>query len=218
MSDEEKSKLRFELANANLQSISHAQGLYVTALLVYICLAWMTVLEPPKEATTIHVLWLDLKLDSIWKITPFVTMVLTLAITGTLNGALSAYTELKAAGQNFFGDDSTTLFYLDTRTNLLDYLALLQVNPKSVTRMPVDSHGSQPPIQRLRHLIFPVLYLGSWFTNGWAVYSIYAISHRVAFLIFGLFCLSVQTLFSIRPVYRFTRRMLGAERTEHVYQ
>jgi hypothetical protein len=37
---DKKAKLTFELADANVQSIGRAQGVYVTALLTYICLVW----------------------------------------------------------------------------------------------------------------------------------------------------------------------------------
>ena len=43
LSENEKAKLRFELANSNLQSIGRAQGIYFTALLVYVCLFWLLV-------------------------------------------------------------------------------------------------------------------------------------------------------------------------------
>jgi len=51
MSDDDRAKLRFELANANLQSVSRAQGLYLTTLLVYICLIWAMFLT---GTATIH--------------------------------------------------------------------------------------------------------------------------------------------------------------------
>src|ERR1700722_19079927 len=77
ISEEERAKLRFELANANLQSVSRAQGLYLTTLLVYICLVWAMFLT---GTATFHLESLELKMDAVWKLTPFVTMVLTLAV------------------------------------------------------------------------------------------------------------------------------------------
>ena len=74
ISDDEKAKLRFELANANLQSVSRAQGVYLTALLIYMCFVWATYLTRSGEALTLHLTWLELKMDAVWKITPFVTL------------------------------------------------------------------------------------------------------------------------------------------------
>src|SRR5712671_4256268 len=99
ISDDEKAKLRFELANANFQSVSRAQGLYLTALLVFLCLVWAMFLG---EANTLPLEGVEFKMDAVWKITPFVTMVLTLAVVGTLNAALSAYADLKDAGGEIF--------------------------------------------------------------------------------------------------------------------
>ena len=88
-SDDDKVKLRFDLANANLQSISRAQGLYLTTLLIYICFVWAMYLTKSGEAITLHLAWLELKMDGVWKITPFITMVLTLAVVGTINATVS---------------------------------------------------------------------------------------------------------------------------------
>ncbi len=50
ISEDEKARLRFELANANLQSVSRAQGIYLTALLIYICFVWAMHLTRSGEA------------------------------------------------------------------------------------------------------------------------------------------------------------------------
>src|SRR5713101_1022638 len=99
MVDDEKAKLRFELANTNLQSVSRAQGIYLTALLVYIGFVWAMYLTRSGEALTLHFTWLELKMDAVWNITPFITMVLTLAVAGTLNATVLAYAQLNDAGK-----------------------------------------------------------------------------------------------------------------------
>jgi hypothetical protein len=108
ISDDDRARLRFELANANLQSVSRAQGLYLTTLLVYICLIWAMFLT---GTATIHLESLELKIDTVWQITPFIIMVLTLAVVGTLNATNSAYTELKEVGTKLFGSDFGTLSF-----------------------------------------------------------------------------------------------------------
>jgi hypothetical protein len=206
ISDDERAKLRFELANENLQSVSRAQGLYLTTLLVYICLVWAMDLT---GTTTLRLESLELKMDAVWKITPFVTMVLTLAVVGTLNATISAYTHVKETGGVLFGSDFGTLFAADTHKNVVDYLALLQVMPWGRTRKPADSHGGQPFLIRLHHLIFPSLFLLSISTSVWAVRQTTSSPKPLFFVVFGWVCLVFQALFSIRPMWRWFRRLCG---------
>jgi hypothetical protein len=214
ISNDDKSKLRLELANANFQSVSRAQGLYLTSLLIYICLVWAMFLG---DVNTVHFEGLDLKLDAVWKITPFVTMVLTLAVIGTLNATVSAYAEVKEAGSELFGTSFGPMFRVDTHKNVIDYLALLQISPRGKTRKPGDSHGNQPLWQRLYHLIFPALFGLSWFTSYWGIHQTSFSAKPRGFLVLGWACLWFQTLFSIRPIYRWFRRLFGVSHTDDAY-
>jgi len=56
---------------------------------------------------------------AVWKITPFITMVLTLAIAGTLNAAMLAYAELQEASSKFLGAEWASLFHIDTHKNVI---------------------------------------------------------------------------------------------------
>jgi hypothetical protein len=210
--DDECLKLRFDLANKNLQSVSRAQGLYLTALLVYICLVWAMYLT---GTTTLKFESLELKIDAVWKITPFVTVVLTLAVVGTLNAAISAYAQVKEAGNALLGPDFGTLFAVDTYKNVIDYLALLQILPWGRTHTPADSHGNQSFLLRLRHLIFPSLFLFSISTSIFAVRQI--TSNPRFFVVFGWACLAFQALFSIRPMWRWFQRLRGVAATHDAY-
>jgi hypothetical protein len=218
LSDDDRAKLRFELANANLQSVSRAQGLYVTALLIYICFVWLTFLTRSGEGVTIHMEWLELKSDAIWKITPFITMVLTLAATGTINATMSAYTELREVSAELFGSRFEALFHVDTHKNVVDYLALLQILPWGKTRRPADSHGRQHLWLRFHHLIFPCLFLMSLATSYCAVRQASLSPNHGVFLAIGWTCFGFQTLFSVRPMWRWIGRVFGAERTNDVYK
>src|ERR1700740_1767017 len=216
VSDDDKAKLRFELANANLQSVSRAQGIYLTALLIYMCFVWATYLTRSGEALTLHLAWLELRMDAVWKITPFITMVLTLAVAGTLNATVLAYTEVKDAGKALFGSRFGSLFEVDTHKNVIDYLALLQILPWGKTQKQNES-AHQSIFVRLRHLIFPVLFLLSIGTSGWAVYQAsYGPKPRI-FMFVGGICFGLQGLFSIRPMYRWFGRLFGAKHTDDVY-
>jgi hypothetical protein len=216
ISEDEQAKLRFELANANLQSVSRAQGIYLTALLIYICFVWAMYLTRSGEALTLRLAWLELRMDAVWKITPFITMVLTLAVAGTLNATVLAYAEVNDAGKALFGSRFGSLFEVDTHKNVIDYLALLQIFPWGRTRK-LNESARQPILGRLRHLIFPALFLLSLGTSAWSVYQAsYGPSPRVFMLIGGI-CLGFQILFSMRPMYRWFGRLFGAKQTDDVY-
>lgn len=216
ISDDDKAKLRFELANANLQSVSRAQAIYLTGLLVYMCFVWATDLTQSGEALTLHLAWLELKMDAIWKITPFITMVLTLAVAGTLNATVLAYADVNDAGEALFGSKFKSLFEVDTHKNVIDYLALLQILPWGKTGK-LNEAKRQPPLQRLRHLIFPVLFFLSLFTSFWAVRQAFYGPKPRTFMVIGGICFGLQTLFSIRPMWRWLGRSFGAERSHDVY-
>ncbi len=217
--DSERTKLKFELANENMQSISRAQGLYATALLAYICLVWAVFFVGSSDVS-IHLGWLDLKVDGIWRITPFVLLVLTLAYIGTITAAMSALTQLKSAEKEMFGANEQSLFDIDTHKNLIDYLARLQLNPFGKTRMPKDETGNESILRRTTHLILPLLFVGSAFTSFWAIHELSknrSSGQSKWFLIFGWTCFGLQVLYSLRPLRRFVWRFFGAKRTSDVY-
>jgi hypothetical protein len=217
ISDDEKAKLRFELANANLQTIGRAQGLYVTGLLTYICLVWGLFFVGSNEVS-VHLGWIDLKLDGVWRITPFVLVVLTLAYIGTVTAAIPAFAHLREAEKELFGSQDQSFFGFDTHKNLLDYLALLQLLPWGKTRKPTDDTEGKPIWRRIPDVILPALFLGSAFTSYWAVRELSRLRpvHRAA-LIFGWCCFGLQVAYSLRPLWRFLLRFFGARRTSDVY-
>lgn len=217
ITEDEKAKLRFELANANLQSIGRAQGLYVTALLTYICLVWGLFFVGSNEVS-VHLGWVDLKVDGVWRVTPFVLLVLTLAYIGTVTAATPAFVQLREAEKELFGSQDQSFFGFDTHKNIVDYIALLQIWPRGKTRKPTDDGGKETFSRRLHHLILPALLLGSAFTSYWAVHELSKLesSDRAA-LIFGWCCLGLQVAYSLRPLRRFLWRFFGAKRTSDVY-
>lgn len=217
ISEDEKAKLRFELANENLQSIGRAQGLYVTALLTYICLFWALFFVGSSELS-IHLGWLDVRVGGLWGITPFVLLILTLAYIGTVTAARPAFAKLREAEKQLFGSQDQSFFGFDTHKNLIDYIALLQFWPWGKTHEPTDDAQVKPMRRRLPHLILPVLFLGSAFTSYWAIHESSKLwqSHRAA-VIFGWCCLGLQSAFSLRQMRRFLWRFFGAKQTSDVY-
>ena len=215
--DSERAKLRFDLANADLQSIGRAQGLYVTGLLVYVCFFWGLFFSGSHEIA-LHLAWLDIKIGGVWGITPFVLLVLTLAYIGTVTAAVPAFAKLREAAKEIFGTEEHSMSSLDAHKNITDYLAILQVSPRGKTRIPTDQVEPPPLARRFPHLLLPAIFIGSAFTSFWAILQVYRSQPSTLMpLVFGGSCLLVQAVFSVRPFYRFVARFAGAKRTSDVF-
>lgn len=215
-SEEERARLRFDLANANVQSIGRAQGRYATALLIYNCLVWGFPFIGGKGAV-FHLDGLDLSVDGLWNITPFVMLVLVLVYIGSLTAFGPALTQLRETEKKLFGSENWPLASIDTHKNIIDYLACLQIRPWGKTSKPTDDVPNHW-WQRLYHLILPIVFFGSAFTAYWAIHRQYTFgSSNSAALTFDYSCLGAQILFSGRPVWRCTARFFGAKSTSNVY-
>jgi hypothetical protein len=217
ISEDDRLKLRFDLANRNLQSVSRAQGIYLTSLLIYEGLVWIMFSTQPLTGVPFHFGWLELQAADVWKVTPVAMLILTLAIVGTLNAALIAYRELQEAGQKLFGEQFATMFEVDNHKNLVDYIALIQVLPWQATRKPRDTSGDVSFKRRLHNLIFPVLFMFSLLTSYWAIHEMYESPAPTLLLVVGWICFLLQAIFSVRPLYRWITRLFGASAESNVY-
>jgi hypothetical protein len=217
ISDDEKAKLKFDLANANMQSIGRAQGLYVTTLLTYVCIVWALFFVGSGNAI-LHLGPLDLNINGVWSITPFVLLVLTLAYIGSVTAATPAFKRLREAQKELFGSHEHSFFDLDSHKNIIDYLAILQLWPTGNTRTPKDDDGSESFWHRLHHLILPNIFVGSALTSYWAIHELSALGrcYRVP-LLFGRCFLGLQIAYSLRPMRRLMWRFFGAKRTSDVF-
>lgn len=215
ITEDEKARLRFELANANVQSIGRAQGRYATALLAFIAVLWAFSLVGDSEAV-LHLDGLDLKADGLWSITPPVMLVLVLGYIGTLTAFAPALAQLHEAEERLFGSERSPLFNLDTHKNIIDYLARLQVKPWGRTSWPTEETPEQW-WRRLTHLILPVVFAFSWITSYWAVHRSQLLHFHWYALTFDWACLVFQAAFSVRPIYRCVKRFSGAEWSSDVY-
>lgn len=170
MNEDDRKRLRFELAHANLLSISKAQHFYLSALLVYLCLVWAWFFVGGGEAVTVQILGVGLRTDGVWKMTPFVTTLLSLALIGSINAAGPAWIALRAA----FEDCGLTaprcepIFYdLDTHKNIFDYFAFLRIWPEGSLGNVEDMDRRRP--FGLRHFLYPALFVAGIYTTYRAV-------------------------------------------------
>ena len=192
-------RLRFELAHANLLSISKAQHFYLSSLLVYLCLAWGWFFVGGREAVTIQILGVGLKTDGVWKITPLVLTLLSLALIGSINAASPAWIELRTAFNEagLIPPRCEPIFYdLDTHKNIFDYFAFLRISPEA-------SLGQKDEMDRrrrfgFRHFLYPALLGGSIYTTYSAIEQSVAVgdpAHYLWFLAYGYVCLALQGLY-----------------------
>ena len=218
--EDDKDRIRFELAHANLLSITNAQRFYLSTLLVFLCLVWGWVFVGEGEAVTIQLLGVGLKTGGVWKITPLVTTLLSLALIGSINAAGPAWMELKRAFAKcgITAPRSDPIFYdLDTHKNIFDYLAFLRIRPER-------NLGDIKDLDRrrrfgFRHFLYPSLFLASIYTAYRAVQEPFAAGNKsshAGFVIYGWLCVGLQCLYALRPVYRAVCRFLGI-RTNFVY-
>lgn len=115
------------------------------------------------------------------------------------------------------GSQDHTIFGFDNK-NIIDYLALLQVRPLGKTGIPKEQGAAEPLLRRFPHLIVPALFVGSMFTSYWAIRELSRSgSASRAAVTFCWSCFGLQTLYSLRPLRRFTWRFFGAKRTSDVY-
>ena len=217
ISEEDKKRLKFEFATANLQSISSAQGKYVTALLVYLCFVWAVFVTGSNQTVRLSILGFELNTGGIWSITPFVTMVLTLAVIGSLNAASSAFKEVQKTQEQLLGEvDDISFFCIDTHKNIVDYLGLLQISGIR-TRKQLKLDESVPFWLRLHNLIFPSIFLLSLFTSGWGIYKLSFDPKSHPFVLVGGVCIVIQSIFTIRPLIRMVGRVFIIDKNHSVY-
>jgi hypothetical protein len=218
--EDDLKRLRFDLAHANLLSISSAQRFYLSTLLVFLSLVWGWVFVGEGEAVTIQLLGVGLKTGGVWKITPLVSTLLSLALIGSINAAGPAWIELKAAFDEcgLTAPRSNPIFYdLDTHKNIFDYFAFLRVRPEGGLRDIEDLDRRRS--FGFRHFLYPTLFLASIYTTFRAVHEPFAAGDRSShtpFLIYGWICIGLQCLYAFRPVYRAVCRFFGI-RTSFVY-
>jgi len=214
---DESNRVAFDLAHANLQSITRAQRFYLSSLLVYLCLVWGWFFVGSGETVTIQMLGATIKTSGFWKITPLVTTLLTLGLIGSINAAGPAWRRLRETlwYLGIASSEPRVVFHqLDTHKNIFDYFTYLRLHPEK------PAQGMRSARFDFRHFLYPSLYAASIYTTYRATREAFTFGDRwlhSGFQIYALVCLGFQIAYSVRPFWRAFCRFLGL-RTDKVYE
>ena len=149
MSDEENKALwrLFELRYQNLISISKAQKVHLTTLLIEMVLLWAWYFSGGKD---VSVQGVSLTADAVWLVAPAVLTFFALALMGSLNAALPANSQLQEIARQTIrlNVPCNVAFYdLDTDKNVLDYFTFLKLSTR-------DNQFGESPKYSFRHFLY----------------------------------------------------------------
>src|SRR6202158_5962808 len=123
---------------------------------------------------TVQLLGISLQTAGVWKITPLVTTLLSLALIGSLNAAGPAWAELRQAFRDLGlqAPRCDPIFYnLDTHKNIFDYFSFLRLPPEGSRQYAGDLDDLDEKTKRfnLRHFFYSSLFIVSIYTTYRAV-------------------------------------------------
>jgi hypothetical protein len=166
--DAEKSKAEwrlFELRYNNLLSITKAQRVHLTTLLIEVTLLWTWFLSGSKD---LSVQGVSLSAKGVWLVAPAVLTFFTLVLIGSINAALPANHQLQEIAERTIRMNlpcDLAFYNLDTDKNVLDYLTFLKL---SRTDNRFDLHSPHS----LEHFLYPAVLLLSIATSWFALFHI----------------------------------------------
>ncbi|HZW95419.1 MAG TPA: hypothetical protein VFF64_20885 [Candidatus Eremiobacteraceae bacterium] len=207
--DTEKNKAEwrlFELRYKNLLSITKAQKVHLTTLLIEMTLLWTWFLSGSKD---LSVQGVSLSAEGVWLVAPAVLTFFTLVLIGSINAALPANHQLQEIAERTIRISlpSDVAFYdLDTDKNVLDYLTFLKL---SATDNRFDLHSSHS----IEHFLYPAVLLLSIGTTWFALFH----NPRTFWvIIYSMTCVVAQLSFVRRPLYRAWHRFRGDRPVDEV--
>jgi hypothetical protein len=208
----------FDLHHANSQSISKAQKVHLTILLAYLCLVWGWHFTADDTDVTIQMLGITLQESGFWTITPFVVMLFSLTLIGTINAAGPAKEKLERAMKKLdqeLGVEKEFVYYdLDTHKNIFDYFTFLRVHPERK-----HFEGRLGRLE-LRHFLYPGLLLWGICTTYYTMELPFLFEKKsevVAFQLYASACLFLQGAFSVRLMWKAICRFLGVRKEATTY-
>lgn len=155
----------FELRHQNLLSISKAQKVHLTTLLIEMTLLWVWYLSGAKDVTAQGV---PLSPEGVWLAVPGVLTFFSLALIGSINAALPAHRLLQEAAKTTIQRELPCQFAfydLDTDKNVLDYFTFLKLSS-------CDDNFDQSQPHDPRNFFYPIVLLGALFTTAFALFHI----------------------------------------------
>jgi hypothetical protein len=198
--DRSKAQWRqFELRYKNLLSISKAQKVHLTTLLIEMTLLWTWYLSGSRD---VSVQGVSLSAEGVWLVAPAVLTFFTLVLIGSINAALPANHQLQEIAKetiNLSLPCGVAFYDLDTDKNVLDYLTFLKVST-------TDNQFSRDPKHSFRHFLYPAVLLCSVATT-W--FSLYHVPRTYVGISYSVVCVIAELLFIPRPIARAVRRFRG---------
>ena len=201
MAEDDSSKARwrlFEIRYSNLLSITKAQKVHLTTLLIEMTLFWTWYLSGARE---ISVQGVSLTAQGVWFVAPAVLTFFSLVFVGSINAALPANHKLQELAEKTIRAEfpSDMAFYdLDTDKNAIDYLTFLKLSS-------TDNRFEPHAPYHIGHFLYPSVLLCAFGTTLFALWHIPRPILRVAYL---LVCIALELLFVRRPISRAFRRFV----------
>lgn len=191
----------FELRHQNLLSISKAQKVHLTTLLIEMTLLWVWYLSGAKDVTAQGV---PLSPEGVWLAVPGILTFFSLALIGSINAALPAHRLLQEAAKTTIQQELPCQFAfydLDTDKNVLDYFTFLKLSTR-------DDNFDQNQPHDPRNFFYPIVLLGALFTTAFALFHV---QRNWMGITYSATCMVLQLLFVCRPLSRAVRRFRGTE-------
>ena len=189
----------FELHYQNLLSISKAQKVHLTTLLIEMTLFWLWCLSGSKDMSVQGV---SLSADAVWLTAPAILTFFTLALIGSINAALPANHRLQEIAKRtiHLNVPCEIAFYdLDTDKNVLDYLTFLKLSATNNRFDRKHKYGVGP-------FLYPAVILSSLVSTGFALFHI---PRTWLAILYSMSCMTLQLSFARRPFWRAVRRFRG---------
>jgi hypothetical protein len=150
-------------------------------------------------------------------------MLLTLALTGSVNAMAPAWSELQTTIRDLgleVQGSKLTFYNLDIHKNTFDYFSFLTLSPFGKFPASDEENHSKENKRRFegRHLLYPLLFAASACTSYEAMQKAIghdAVQDHLFFYSYALGAFALQITYSFRPLCRWACRFLGVL-TAHV--
>lgn len=190
----------FDLRHKDLQSISKAQKVHLTTVLILMSLFWIWSVSRANQVTLQGFL---VSPAAVWLGMPGVLTFFSLALVGSINAASPAKHKLFTAArvldlESEMGCD-VSFYDLDTDKNVLDYLSFLKVSA-------ADNRFGAAARHSVAHFLYPTVLILSCITTACALWHL---APTAWMRLYSMACISLQFTYFRRLLCRSIRRFRG---------